>query len=359
MERIKNFRRENPELGRYCGLIERTVSMAASKLDRYTGAFSYINRAHAALRDAPQDRQALTKEEALQQLYLQECGQLARNVEAALVEQDVERRILLRAGTPPTRSLQQGSDLQSIRIVARASAEAGTRACRLLDKIAAEAGLPVLPDPEERRLATSSWFLTSNIMFVRALLLAATVELSAGMVDSDYLRSVPDLYARIVERPYPSQPGSSASPSRNHLLDLTRIALHWSFLNQGTHPYIKRSITLGLRKGIPAHLTDSVAGVLDAAACSQYLTQYGHDAGILDNLAHAETYLLFTNHGGTGPHSYQRWLADSRARHVVDDDQTAAEEFVRRTEQPTYGLMSRSARMVVRSNRYSEVLAGV
>ncbi|MBT9299004.1 hypothetical protein KKP62_28950 [Rhodococcus sp. GOMB7] len=353
--RLNELRRQNPELGRYCGLIERTVSMSASKLDRYTGAFAYINRAHIAMHDAPHNSRNLTKEEALQQLYLQECGQLARNVEAALVEQDAERRALLRAGNPPTRSLRAGADLRAIRIVARASAEAGARACRLLDKIATEVGLPAVPDPEERRLATASWFLTSNIMYMRSLLLAATVEQSAGSFHSTYLQNVPDLFARVVEVPVSSHMGANAAPSKSHLLDLTRIALHWSFLNHGAHPYIQRPLSLGIRRGVPPHLIAGVDGNLDAAVCSAYLTSHGHDAGILDILAHSETYLLFTHQGGIGAQSFQQWLIDRRANRIVAQDDPDTDE-IRKTQRPTHQLMVRSAKMVIQSGRYREVL---
>ncbi|WP_280487736.1 hypothetical protein [Nocardia farcinica] len=358
--RLKELRRQNPELGRYCGLIERTVSMAASKLDRYTAAFDRINRAHLALSDAPQDRQAMTREEALQQLYLQECGQLVRNVEAALIEQDPILRAQLRAGQPPTKTLRQGSDLRTLRIVARAGAEAGARACRLLDTIAAEAGLPSHPNPEERRLATASWYLTANIMYIRSLLLAATVELSAGNAYSQYLRDVPDLYARIIEVPPAQHLGSSAAPLKSHVLDLTRIALHWSFLNQGSHPYLPKGLSFGIRPGVPPHLIHAVDGHLDAAACSAFLGEHSHDAGILDILAHVETYRLFNDRGGTGAHGYFRWLENKRPRHAsATDDVQADHDTSRKTQRPTYGLLARSARMILRSGRYRDVLQGV
>lgn len=355
--RLEQLRHTDPQLGRYSGLIERTVSMAASKLDLYTYAFDRINRAHHALHDAPQDRESMTREEVLQQLYLQECGQLARNVEAALIEQDPVLREQLRAGQPPAKSLWSVSNPRALRVVARAGAESGYRACRLLDSIAAEAGLPSVPNAEERRLATSGWFLTSNIMYLRALLLAATVELGARHTDTTYLRDVPGLYTRIVEAPLASAHlGTSTTPAKSHLLDLTRIALHWSFLNNGAHPYVPSGLARGLRPGIPNHLIKSVDGRLDTTACSQFLAQHSHDAGILDILAHIETYSLFGERGGGGSHSYYQWLDNTRSRTVAVDDLSDGRDPSRRTHRPTHRLTLRAAHMVIRTGRYRNVL---
>ncbi|WP_206492478.1 hypothetical protein [Rhodococcus sp. KRD162] len=352
IERLKDMRRENQELWRYSGLLIRTVSMAASKLDRYTAAYHFINQAHGALATSTEDQDNMTKAEAIQQLLLQECGQLTRNVEAGLVEHDKVRRKVNWDGNPPERSLQIEEELVPMRVLARAAAESGRQGCLRIERIIERCGLPDEPDPEDRRLAASSWFLTSNIMYLRSLMSAATVELLARNQDSTYSTEAQRVYASIIE-------WTRTPLQQSHKLDLTRAALHWAFLNDGNHPYLQRPLLVPIRKDVPRYLAFSVDGKLDVDKCSAELFAHDHNAGVLDNIAHAQTYQILSERGGVGRLGYLSWL-DRRRRmvksQVTDDD---IEEQVRSSKTTTTVMLSNAARMVVRSGRYRYVLQGL
>lgn len=354
--RIIDQRKEYPELHRYAGLLLRTISLAASKLDRYTVAFHFMNRAHFQLATARRTRSAIYIAEAWQQIYLQECGQLSRNVEAALLEQDRERTRLNLFGRLPNQELDRMEELRPLRIVARAAAEAGRLALAQINFVKSNEGLPAATDPEQRRLSVSSWYVTCAIMYMRSLLLAGLVELCAHADPSRYLLPVPDLWASVIET-HPT-PLGHAEPKLEpaHCMDLTRNALLWAFLHSGDHPYLGTR-RVQIRAGVPDYLCTPDGFKLDTIRCANEIARRKHNAGILDNLAHIDTYRLFTDRGGSGPRGYESWLDHRHGRlTTIVDVNDAAPAEIRTVGSPTLKYLRASARMLVRSRRYDSVL---
>lgn len=349
-------RANHPELLRYCALLLRSVSISASKLDRYTVAFGYMNRAHAHLAAAVEDFETMTVAEARQQTYLQECGQLSRNVEATLIEQD--EQILKRnlQGALPMRQLDPFDELEPLRVTARASAEAGRRGTYLIDAIKSRSGLPTEPDPEGRRLATNSWFLTAKIMYMRSLLMAGLVEMCAGADPVRYFAPVPDLWAQVIEAD-PLRRADEPSLSPAHQMDMTRNGLIWAFLHNGDHPYRPNRLAI-LKKDVPKHLHIPKGGRLDTIASATALEARNHNAGILDNLAHVDTYRLLADRSGGAPDGFHAWTERRRRRlaTTVDDPEASG---LRRASSPTLRYLKQSASMVRSSHRFDNVLVGL
>lgn len=350
--RIIDHRSEYPDLHRYSGLLLRTVSLAASKLDRYIVAFDVMNRAHTQLATSRRAHSAIYIAEAWQQIYLQECGQLSRNVEAALLEQDRELTRLNLFGRLPNRDLDRHSELRPLRIVARAAAESGRLATAYINFVKAREGLPAAVDPENRRLAVSSWYVTSAIMYMRALLLAGLIELCAHADPSRYLLPVPDLWASIIESNGHDDPALTVA----NQMDLARNGLIWAFLHSGEHPYV-RTTSMGIRRGVPDYLRQPVGSKLDTVRCADEIARNKHNAGILDNLAHSDTYRLLAERGGRGPHGYEAWLDHRHGRlTTVVDVNDAKPAELRTVGSPTLRYLRATARMVLYSHRYDNVL---
>ncbi|MEH6807076.1 MAG: hypothetical protein V7697_28955 [Rhodococcus erythropolis] len=347
-------RRETPELHRYCALLLRTVSLTASKLDRYGEAFFWMNKAHAQLTAAPRKRTAILVAEAWQQTYLQECGQLSRNVEAALIEQNRLVTAQNLFGRRPNRILN-AREKNSLRVVARAAAESGRRAVSLIEFVRNEEGLPSTADGESRRLSVGSWYITCNIMYMRALLLAGLVELCVGADPSPFLRSVPSLWATVIEQsPEPSGHVNSTLTQENRM-DLTRNGLLWAFLHGGDHPYVP-SIRAPIKAGVPEYLHSSPDLRLDTIECAHEIAKAKHNAGILDNLAHVDTYRLLVDRSGSGPKGYDAWVTERHTRlgSVIDVNDPSRE--MRTVGSPTLHYLHTSAFMVRNSQRYNSVL---
>jgi hypothetical protein len=316
-----------------------------------------MNRAHAQLRSAKRARSAIYIAEAWQQVYLQECGQLSRNVEAALLEQDRERtRLNLHHGRLPGTLLDPVEELRPLRIAARAAAESGRRALSLINFVKTQEGLPAAVEPEKRRLSVSSWYVTCAIMYMRALLMAGLIELCANADPSRYLLGVPPLWASVIEKHPVADGHTEPKLETAHRMDLTRNALLWAFLHSGEHPYVSVPAA-GIREGVPKYLWHPDGSKLDTRRCADEIARRKHNAGILDNLAHVNTYRLLVDRGGRGPYGYEAWL-DHRHRRlttIVDvDDPTPAE--IRTVGSPTLQFLKASARMVVYSRRYDNVL---
>jgi hypothetical protein len=142
-----------PEMLRFAALLVRTVSMAANKADEYVAAFYAINRAHQLIKLTYQpggnrDRRTM---EALQQVFLQESGQLARNAEVGLLELDRTRRLQLHSdhGDRPARRLSRGL-LSRIRLLARASVITSAAASRIMADLRADQDRSFLPRGRRR-----------------------------------------------------------------------------------------------------------------------------------------------------------------------------------------------------------------
>ncbi|MEN4476198.1 hypothetical protein [Mycolicibacterium cosmeticum] len=362
---LRDRRRDAPELGYYCGLLVRTVSMAASKLDNYTGAFHHTNQAHRAYRlthGSSKTRRAV-RDEAQQQVYLQECGQLIRNVEAGLVESDPAARARQLDGEPPDTCLDAELELAPMLIIARAGAEAGRRACSILDRIKLERALDTKPDPERRTLAVRSWVLTADIMYMRALLLASLIELCVPQRDRNdpppYLDEVARMYSRITEVSLLETDHPTLTIP--HQMDLTRNVLLWSFLTNTRHPYVKsRDSLVRVRDKLPKYFVEADRGRLDTAACSAALAARNHNAGILDNLGRSEPYRRLIDLSGPRAASYGSWLAERHKyrRSRIESDPDLEVLDVRAANATTRARLRHAARMVIRSGRYSSVRHG-
>lgn len=349
---LSNASKQNPELWPYVGLLLRSESLAANKSDNYVRAFSLIDRAYSMISSSPRADQ-LTKYEAGQQNYLQESGQQARNVETALVEPEMTLRLRHHEGATPQKHLDRDlpGGIQSLQIVARAAELAGRRSWNLLRHIEFEYGaLPSNPDPEERQLAGSAWKLTCGVMFARAALLGAFVEICAGGTPTTYLETASRVYAAVLENP--------TAPTANNRMDLTRFALMWAFLNGGTNPYVPSIAGGSPSSKMPSYLSMPLNGRLDIVACAAALDANGHDAGILDNFAHYEPFEVLRRQSGEGANTlFDRWNSLRRTpAHAFHGGADAELKRQRVPKRPPGQMLKVAADVIKRTPRYRPVL---
>jgi hypothetical protein len=313
---------------RFAALLARTDSMAMSKLNLYGQAFYRIKRAYQILNKAHAIKGATTDLillEAIQQVYLQESGQLARNAEAALTEWDT--RILTKQADhpqephPPAHKLPDSTQ-RSIRILAWGSAMAGFDAARLVTSIGK------IREREEREsLYTPTWIVTAEIMTMRALLLYATM---AGLGRRKYAAVEP--WTSMIPAMYRvalTTPGAKLGTS--HVMDLIRIGLHYSFLEKGQTPFrevLKAKVQPS--PTIPDFMCSSFQ-YLDLHACSQTLLENNHSAGILDTLAHQHVYDRLQSLSDS---RYEQWVCShrtlrmNRPRNGIFDQLKVAKPFI-------------------------------
>lgn len=332
-----------PEMLRFAALLVRTVSMAANKADDYVAAFYSINRAHRLLGLAEVGGDRMTME-ALQQIYLQESGQLARNAEVGLLELDRARRITLhKHGDQPKRRLNERV-LHQIRVLARASVSAGANASRIVARLRTDQqGLPATVSADNDHLAVASWAVTANIMFMRALLLLATADFATGKNGARRVEMVPYLYWQTVTT-------EDAIFQTSHSMDLTRVALHYSFLADGMTPYRKVNVKgKKLANAVPGYLADTHP-MLDKARCSSELIKAGHNAGILDNIAFSKVHEILQKYSSQ---HYEPWLQRHRSDRIA---QTGDVDVQLRLASagPELDALDYTARMVERTRRYTE-----
>lgn len=336
-----------PEMLRFAALLVRTVSMAANKADEYVAAFYAINRAHQLIRLAYQsggNRDRRTRE-ALQQVFLQESGQLARNAEVGLLELDRTRRLQLHSdhGDRPARRLNRGL-LGRIRLLARASVITSAAASRIMADLRADQDrvLPVTASAEDEHLAVAIWSVTANIMFMRALLLLATADFAAGKDGTRRVDMIPYLYWQTVTT-------RGATFQTSHSMDLTRVALHYSFLAAGRTPYRKvKGATLA--SAVPDYLTDAKP-MLDMERCSRELIAAGHNAGILDNVAFKTVHDVLQRHSSQ---NYEPWLQRHRTDRIAATGDVDVQLRLASTG-PDLDALDYTSRMVERTRRYAEV----
>lgn len=336
------------EMIRFAALLVRTVSMAANKADDYVNAFHSINQAHrlvglAGKLGGPRDRLTM---EALQQVCLQESGQLARNAEVGLLELDRTRRLQLHSdhGDQPARRLNPGL-LSRIRLLARASVMASATASRIMADLRSdqERVPPADASAEDEHLAVANWSVTANIMFMRALLLLATVDFAAGKGGDGErkVEMIPGLYWQTVTT-------KNATFQTSHSMDLTRVALHYSFLADGQTPYRQVKGTK-LAKAVPDYLTNPRE--IDITRCSDELISAGHDAGILDNIAYKSVHRVLQRHS---PRHYERWLQSHRTDRVTVTGDVDVQLRLA-TVGPDLDALDYTSRMVERTRRYTEL----
>lgn len=333
------------EMVRFAALLVRTVSMAASKADNYVLAFAQINRAHeliraAYARDEHPDRLTL---EALQQVCLQESGQLARNAEVGLLELNQATRAELQRGELPARGLKP-EILRRIRVLALASVNAAGTASRITAQLHTPGReLPAIAAGESESLAVANWVVTANIMFMRAILLLATVESAAGGNCGDRLDWVPPLYLQTVTT-------KGATFQKSHCMDLARVALHYSCMANGATPYrVCKLAGVRLANGVPGYLTDGKP-LLDMARCSQELIAGGHDAGILDNIAFSQVHRVLQKRSSQ---RYEGWLQGHREARQTLIDRTGDLDVQLRLAATGPDALHYTSRMVERRSRYA------
>ncbi|MGH3768654.1 MAG: hypothetical protein ACRDS0_22340 [Pseudonocardiaceae bacterium] len=135
----------------------------------------------------------------------------------------------------------------------------------------------------------------------------------------------------------------------SHRMDLTRVALHYSFLADGQTPYRQVKGTK-LAKAVPDYLTGTQER-LDIARCSRELINAGHDAGILDNVAYASVHGVLEGHSSG---RYERWLQHHRADRVsVTGDVDVQLRLA--SVGPDLDALDYTSRMVERARRYAEI----
>lgn len=210
-----------------------------------------------------------------------------------------------------------------------------------------------LPDTKtKKRAATRAWVTNTSCMYMRALLLRATLHLVEA--DSGYLVADAQLEAKrsaLALRDYVPilyrETTTKVLPA-NFVNELTRIALHYAFLTG------HRFLPPGDPATLPAHLArpapgitdaDSV-GLLDLKAASAYLISQGHDAGILASIRYEPAKVVLQKNSipaevRDGPHgrrerpfSYQEWLSEA------DLSLRLARRFAPREFLRTTGLLS-------------------
>lgn len=355
-------RRDCPGVNRYIGLLLRTMSLAASKEDRYTNAFRFIDFAYRrCLEDSAgfDDRLVL---EALQQISLQECGQLCRNVEAALLEQDRLRADANRGEKDGRRRLDDRL-LTSMRVNVRGAVHAGEMADRYVTRLLFDHDLPVKVDPDEDELAVSSWVLTCRIMYMRSLLLAELVDRCSGRADPGHLDKVPELWASIVERYPHADHRSDPTLAKSHRCDMTRNALMWAFLTGCSHPY-DRGRRRPIRKGVPDFMVTPVArGRMDTRACADLLVDARQNANFIDDVAHLKVYQALVQGSMCSELdrrvlSYEDWLR-YRARRILQIQPVGGTlTIARTTSRSTLDALVASARMVRGTDRHMSLFGG-
>ncbi len=345
-----------PAVRRYSSLLRRTTSMIASKRDRYDAAYKGIIDAHQAIAQAPDDAH-LSKEEAAQQIWLQECGQLVRLLETNMIESDIAaRRRALAHGEPPVNE-QDADLLTTMARLARYGVYAGYQACRLLEAIeSSRDALPHRPDGGDRMLAAAGWRLTARIMYMRAVLVQATIDLARKQGDDRWRDD--GAWRVIVARVFEECLTADAPIEEPRLLDLNRVALHYSFLAGGAHPLARTSIFPDASRIARApHLFDTSHTTLDRYACSQALAEAKQDANILDNFGFSTFYRLFDDRGGEGARGYTAWLKQHRDLHTAQlnrriDDDVLDQIIVRSSRQSTRGALRTVTAMAARAPHY-------
>ncbi|MGH3942748.1 MAG: hypothetical protein ACRDTG_29825 [Pseudonocardiaceae bacterium] len=335
-----------PEMLRFAALLVRTVSMAANKADEYVAAFYSINRAHQLIRLAYRpgaSHDGLTLE-ALQQVFLQESGQLARNAEVGLLELDRTTRLQLHSdhGDQPTRRLSRKL-LSQIRVLARASVITSAAASRIMVDLRTDQDrqLPANGSAEDEHLAVASWSVTANIMFMRSLLLLATADFAAGKNGTRRVDMIPGLYWETVTT-------KGATFQASHSMDLTRVALHYSFLADGRTPYRKVK-GAKLASAVPGYLTDT-GPLLDMTRCSRELLQSGHNAGILDNIAFTSIHNVLQRYSSL---HYEPWLQRHRTDRIARTGDVDVQLRLA-SAGPELDALDYTSRMVESTRRYAE-----
>jgi hypothetical protein len=200
---------------------------------------------------------------------------------------------------------------------------------------------PAKASVEDEHLAVANWSVTANIMFMRALLLA-TADFAAGKDGVRRVDMIPYLYWQTVTT-------RGATFQTSHSMDLTRVALHYSFLADGRTPYRKvRGATLA--DAVPEYLTDPQPR-LDMLRCSRELIAAGRDAGILDNVAFKTVHNMLQCHSSR---NYERWLQCHRTDRVTATGDVDIQLRLA-SAGPDLDPLDYTSRMVERTRRYAEV----
>jgi hypothetical protein len=276
-----------PHLVRLCGsdsgpfaaTLLRCLALAESKRHRYGPArmwlqagLAYLERERTAWQKNDRDLVALA--EAEQQLWLASGGTELRILEYQLASPFLGRAAL-------TEELVGGLQRQGW--------QAETASARGVERLLTLATNHPLPS-EKRfdRASSTRWKANSQIMFIRGLLLQATIDAveldlcraegrTIGIEEKE--RSIKGLidaakleYGSLTENRL----------DRSHILQLTQLAMHYAFLNG--MKLMEPNRNPENRRHFPAFLTSAPNGQFDIEGATSYLVSCGHNAGILANI---------------------------------------------------------------------------
>ncbi|MFI6757589.1 hypothetical protein ACIBF5_00400 [Micromonospora sp. NPDC050417] len=273
--------------GPFVANVLRAIAIQHSKAHRYPDAQRWILRAQQWLDGRLADGRYRRSEDELKQLHdarqqvvLQATGLYLRITEWLLSHP----KYATRGGYDRARALRRLSEFAT-----HALASAGD-AYQELGKIQYNYTLP--STKIKKRAATRAWVTNTSCMYMRALLLRATLHLVEA--DSGYLGADAQLDAQRSASalrdyvPFLYRETTTEVLPTTFVNELTRIALHYAFLTG------HRFLPPGDPATLPAHLTRPVLGStdggsvgrLDLGAASAYLVAQGHDAGILASITY-------------------------------------------------------------------------
>lgn len=302
--------------GPYAALLLRAITIVHSKHHRYAQAEQWLGTAWGVLRPKLAIEVAgagfVKNREAAQQVALQASGMYMRMLEFRLAD-PAHRRAT---------ASQADAAWRELRLLARLGLGAAGFALNELTAIDDVFGLP--ERNSRTRASSKAWSVNTRCMYMRALLLQATLEAvqadrhGAGEAHRRRERGRVRVFVDAVPRLYAEATSWPLTPA--FINELTRIALHYAFLSG-----------LGfLRPGagptpLPRHLTTAAVLRLpngtaeprfDVGAATAHLLDQGHDAGILASITHPEVRAALERRSRPLPATagpaedppYRRWL---------------------------------------------------
>nr|BFF24319.1 hypothetical protein GCM10025732_22840 [Glycomyces mayteni] len=266
--------------GPFTGALLRVQALLESKRHRYGAAKvwldasrGYLDRWSGAWTAAEADAVAFA--EADQQVWLAAGG-----TELRLLEYHLSYPFLGAARLSPERLtplVRQG----------RRALDAAAQGVGKLEHLTREHGLPAAKRHD--RASTAKWKIAAQIMFVRALLLQATVDAvcldvhratGTRTADREETERSVGLLLGAAKLEYAMLTENRLEPA--HMPTLTQLAMHYAFLN-GSRLMRPGGNPANLRL-MPAFLTTARDGALDLKAATSFLVAKGWNAGILASI---------------------------------------------------------------------------
>ncbi|MEU6249976.1 hypothetical protein [Glycomyces sp. NPDC047010] len=266
--------------GPFTGALLRVQALLESKRHRYGAAKvwldasrGYLDRWSGAWTTAEAD--AVGFAEADQQVWLAAGG-----TELRLLEYHLSYPFLGTARLSPER-------LSPLVRQGRRALDAAAQGVGKLEHLTREHGLPAAKRYD--RASTAKWKIAAQIMFVRALLLQATVDAvcldvhranGTRTADREEIERSVGLLLGAAKLEYAMLTENRLEPA--HMPTLTQLAMHYAFLN-GSRLMRPGGNPANLRL-MPAFLTTARGGGLDLKAATAFLVAKGWNAGILASI---------------------------------------------------------------------------